>query len=578
MKINGHQINTVTGDLQGNFDKILECIKQDAYDKVDVSVFPETAISGYCCGSLWDRIDFVRKQESYIKDLVLINKNLQDNQTFIVGYVSCGGINKSGFPKLRNSVACINRGKLEVYHKQLLATTDHHEDKKYFIPGKETKIFNIVLRDYSSVNIGVPICEDSWFENHRRNIPEEMVNMGAEVLISINQSYFYYGKQEVRYNLFQKIAKNNNVPVIMVNSCGLGDILKNIVIYDGGSLVFDSIGNLCTQLPNFKTANLSVYTQNLIPIVNRTVNSKFSEIYDALVFEQKEFFKLCGIPNAQVHLSGGLDSSIVAAIVVDAMGPEHTVFITNPSSLNYGSVTYKYAAQTADLLGCKLYVNPVEGIYQEIKKVDEESFKSSGLEIPLAGYSTMHAVLRSVQAIAANHRFKSGIVSTGNHTENVLGWASFHDIGSIGVHQPIGDMTKLELYRFAKYINDRWDKEIVPEGLFNGLTKPAAELPDAMEDPINYPAQSGICADLIRSRKSKVDIIQEFNRHELNPDFYDDTIYHLSEKEMQTEIDFAVKQMVRSVYKNAQSAPVVIISPRSRGFSSRETLINKYTY
>jgi NAD+ synthase (glutamine-hydrolysing) len=190
----------------------------------------------------------------------------------------------------------------------------------------------------------------------------------------------------------------------------------------------------------------------------------------------------------------------------------------------------------------------------------------------------MHAVLRSVQAIAANHRFNAGIVSCGNHTENVLGWASFHDIGSIGVHQPLGDMTKLELYKFAEYINLKFGKEIIPTNLYDGAVKPAAELPDAMEDPINYIAQSGICADLIRQRKSGGEILQDFVDRTLNPDYYDISIYDLSEDEMKKEIGFAIKQMVRSVYKNAQSAPIVMISPRSRGFSSRETLINKYTY
>lgn len=573
MKFIAHQINTIIGDLEGNYNKIIELIKNDSKNH-DVSIFPETAISGYTCGSLWDRIDFVYEQEEYIKN---ISKNINPEHTVIIGFISCHGVNRAGFPKLYNSVACINQGKIQVYDKQLLANTDHHEDKKYFRPGKETKIFEIT-NGKEIMKIGIPVCEDSWYTSHHRNIPEEMVELGAEIIISINQSYFYYGKYDIRKKLFSSIARNNNVPVIMVNSCSVGDILKNIVIFDGGSMVYDNKGTLIDYGNTFEESSIKYDSNNISNIEIKLNINKFDEIYDALVFEQKEFFKQIGIKKAQVHLSGGLDSSIVAPIVVDAMGKENTIFITNPSSLNTGSYTFGNAQQTAKVLDVQLYINPVQEIYETIKRVDEESFESSGLEQKPAGYSTMQAVLRSVQAIAANHRFGSGIVSCGNHTENVLGWASFHDIGSIGVHQPLGDMTKLELYKFAEYINNRFGMEVIPKDLYTGKAKPAAELPDAMEDPINYVAQSGICADLIRDRKSKKDLISEFINKNLNSDYYDNSIYDLTESEFTNEVDFAIKKMKISVYKNAQSAPIVMISPRSRGFSSRETLINKYKY
>jgi predicted amidohydrolase/NH3-dependent NAD+ synthetase len=465
MKISLHQMHTVIGDLQGNYEKIVKLIAEDRDNLVDISVFPETALSGYTCGALWDRPEFVYEQQDLLHQIAA---RVGSKQCVIIGFVKCEGINRNGFPKLKNSVACINQGNIQVYDKQLLANSDHHEDRKYFRAGTGTKVFEI--ETYTGKRtIGCPVCEDSWFNSHHRNIPEEMVAMGAEILISINQSYFYYGKQKVRYDLFKSIAKNNNVPVVMVNSCGVGDILKNVVIFDGGSMVFDKRGNLTHISGNFEenssihnnTSTIEPKDKSFLELYG-TGDSKFDEIFDALVFEQREFFKACGIKNAQVHLSGGLDSSIVAAIVATAMGKENTIFITNPSSLNLSSKTFTNAQQTADELGIHLYVNPVEEIYQTIKRVDDDSFKDSGLPQKPQGLSTMHAVLRSVQAIAANHRFNAGIVSCGNHTENVLGWASFHDIGSIGVHQPLGDMTKLELYKFAEYINLKFGKEIIP--------------------------------------------------------------------------------------------------------------------
>ena len=236
LKVSVHQINTVTGDLEGNTQKIKDCIFKDWENgKVDISIFPETAITGYTCGSLFDRVDFINEQNEKLKEIAKYIRS-HHSGIVIIGFVSLHGTNRNGFPILMNSVAVIDRFRIRTYHKQLLADSDHHEDRKYFKSGNETKIFDVILPNVGKIKIGVPICEDSWFTNHHRDIPREMVEMGAELLVIPNQSYFYYGKQEIRRNLFSKIAKNNNVPVISVNAVGVGDIVKNIVIFDGGSL------------------------------------------------------------------------------------------------------------------------------------------------------------------------------------------------------------------------------------------------------------------------------------------------------------------------------------------------------
>jgi len=576
--ISVHQINTVTGDLIGNTRKILQCLKLDhSYDSyVDISVFPETSISGYCCGSLWDREDFIRDQITKLKDIERYRKELNMSGIIVIGFVSSHGNNRNGFPVLKNSVAVIDNNGIRTYDKQLLADTDHHEDRKYFTEGTETKVFEVYLPNVGKTIIGTPICEDAWFMNHHRDIPQEMVNMGAEILIIPNQSYFYYGKQKIRKNLFSKIAKNNMVPVVSVNSVGCGDIVKNIIIYDGGSLVYNSYGRLIKELPKFEDANSNFKISDCDPIIGSD-DSKYKEITDAILFEQKEFFKLSGIKNAQVHVSGGLDSSIVAALVYKAMGKEHTIFISNPSSLNTKS--RDYVTQLDEKLGTTTYWQPIQSTVNEILEVDKIHM-SDAPELSDTGKASIHAVLRTVLGLEDTHRFKSGIVSTGNHTEIVLGWASFHDIGSIGVHAIIGDLTKVELYELSDYINtELYKDEIVPFDLYNGKFKPAAELPDANEDPIDYWVQSGICASLIRDRMTRDDLILNYKNHSLNIDYFPkmEEVYKYDIKQWDEQVNFAVSKMKISVYKAAQSSPIVIMSPRSRGFSNRETLINKYT-
>ena len=304
---------------------------------------------------------------------------------------------------------------------------------------------------------------------------------------------------------------------------------------------------------------------------------KFDEIIDAIVFTQKELFELLGIKNAQVHISGGIDSAIVMALSLLSMSNENCTFITNPTSLNSDSLPTVH--QLAENFGVKMYVNELEEIFQIFKAKDTENF---GSELNPTGQATIQAVLRSVQGLASCHRFKSGIVACGNHTEIVLGWSSFHDIGSIGVFSPIGDLTKLELFELCVHINKRFNSlgycdHVIPEDLFNGRIKPAAELPDSKYDPIDYYIQSGLCAEIIRHRKTKWQLVINYNDKTLTKDLFPNDIYtKYTLDQFKKEIEFTLSKCRISVFKAAQGAPLLILSPRSRGFSNRETIINKY--
>lgn len=574
INITVHQINTVVGDLEGNTQKIIDKIKND--NQEGIIVFPESAIAGYTCGSLWDKPSFVLKQIDKLKE---ISKVCKPDKVYIIGFISYHGLKKDGFPRLRNSVAVINNQKIMTYDKQLLANSDHHEDKKYFEAGKETKVFDVIA-DGAKITIGTPICEDVWYVDHKRNIPEEMVNMGAEILIIPNQSYFYYGKQKVRHDLFSSVAKNNNVPVVTSNSNGVGDILKNIILFDGGSMVFNRYGELICEAEQFSED--TIQCENILNNNDGRVfeeKYKYDEIIEAIVYTQVELFKQFGLKKAQLHLSGGIDSAIVLALLRLAYKPTELIVVTNPTNLN--SKSLEMVELIANNLGVKLHINRLQEIYDKFIEVDSESF--GGQELHDTGKASVQAVLRTVQGIAASHRFGSGIVATGNHTEIVLGWCSFHDIGSIGTYMPIGDLTKIELYELSQRINFRFGFDAVPQGLFDGSIIPNAELPDSTDgDPIDYWIQSGICAELIRHRKSRRELINDYKRKTLTKDYFPNlpdgkTIYEsYTLEEFENEITFSLNKIKPSVYKAGQHAPILQLAPRSRGFSSRETLINKY--
>lgn len=585
ISISMNQIDTVTGDLVGNFKKIKERTLAALGSGSHIVVFPETAFSGYCVGALWDNVDFINEQTSYVNELVQM---VPHDRCVIVGYVRFVKVKKDGFPLLKNSVAIINGGELRHYDKQLLANADHHEDRKYFKPGDRTQVFNINV-GRQRITIGTPICEDFWYTDHDRNIPEEMVGMGAQMLITVNQSYFYYGKQSLRDKMYSSTSYKYHVPIISVNSVGVGDIVKNIIIYDGSSLAYSANGSNYLEMKRFEedVAEVRLRKTDTFGFVGLDVSGtfkkqyekpdKFTEIMDAIAFEQRELFKLLNIPRAQVHISGGIDSAVVMALSILSMGKKNCVFITNPTSLNSDSLPMVH--KLAENFKVDIITDDLEEIYQVFNENDKRCF---GSESNKTGQATMQAVLRSVQGLAACHRFNSGIVACGNHTEIVLGWSSFHDIGSIGVHSPVGDLTKLELYEFCECINDRFMNlgyvdHVIPEELYNGKITPAAELPDSKYDPIDYYIQSGLCAEVIRNRKSKNQLLKDFSDKKLTPDFFPTDVYEkYTIDQFSKEVDFTMRKSRISVFKAAQGAPIVILSPRSRGFSNRETIINKY--
>lgn len=586
VKVSLAQIRNVTGDLQGNTDRIAAAIQNAIAENADIVLFPETAITGYCCGALFNQKHFIEFNIKFLEKNVvpLVPKNL----VAIVGFVDKYGMTRDGYPEIRNSVAVIQGGKiLDTYDKILLANSSHHEDRKYFTPGKYTKVVDVNIRG-EKLTIGTPICEDVWNEDHNEDIVKTMVGQGAKMILCPNQSYFYYGKHEVRRKLFSNHAYNNQVPVVAVNAVGVGDIVKNIMIYDGGSMAFDQFGNMVTKAKSFAEDFVSVEFEisnekfkkaDSNPDTMRDIYvNKCEEIYNALVYEQKELFALIGLNKAQVHMSGGIDSSVVLPIVVEAMGKENVIAISNPTRDN-GNVTKSNAQFSCDALDVHLYWNSFEKTYNELEKGFTEAFGESPSQ---GARASMQAVGRTVQGLSASHLFGSGIVATGNHTEIVLGWSSFHDIGSIGAHSLIGDLTKMEIFEMARYINNRFKREVIPHNLYDGSTKPAAELADAKDDPFDYYLVSGICAEIIREKKDLVDLIEEYQNKKLNAEYfraYPDgrSIYEsVTETQFIEAVELCFNKSRISVFKAAQGAPVVIISARSRGFSNRETIINKY--
>jgi NAD+ synthase (glutamine-hydrolysing) len=298
-----------------------------------------------------------------------------------------------------------------------------------------------------------------------------------------------------------------------------------------------------------------------------------------MLYAQKNIFAQCGIKKAQVHVSGGVDSAIVAVLCAKAMGVDNCVFVSNPSVHN-GDFTKGNAQEISDKLGVPLYWVPIQEIVDASLKNIDEGIGKMASNVPFV-VGTSEATVRSTVGLSMSNFFGSGVVSTGNHTENVLGWFTFHDIGSLGVYQPIGDLSKLELFDLSGFINQYYDTEYIPNELWdeNIRIQPAAELADSTDDPFDYQIYSGICAEIIRHRMLPKDLMRAFDLRKLSEDSFPVTQrynYYNDREKFEKAVNDAYIRSKRSVYKCAQSAPLLIMSPRSRGFSSRETIINFY--
>jgi NAD+ synthase (glutamine-hydrolysing) len=593
------QLELRTGDLYGNTAKIINTVEESSDNSV--IIFPELAVTGYNCGSLFESDDFINDALECVDQIVKATKGTNKTAIFGAPRFATPDREPNGNIRLHNSAMIARDGKLlAVYDKILLANDFQHEDRKYFIPGEN--LFTFQVGDQVA---GVLICEDIWAPDHDRNLVAELkaLNPDLSMIFCINYSYYTYEKHSARQNLLSNLARDHKVGIFYVNAVGVGDIVKNFMVYDGRSMVYDALGNLFDILPSFEEKIISCslkkgkifnwFDNDWDGIDKRnqrrflySKNDKYQTIWCALKYALRQLMDQTGIERAQVHVSGGIDSAVVAALCAKALGPDRCVFISNPSQYN-GDITKNNAQYIADKLGVPLYWMPVGDLTNHAKSIFQNAYLESaedGCRMPLASEelpqmvdTTLDAVGRTLLGLSICHYFKSAIISTGNHTENVLGWFTFHDVGSVGLFQPLGDLTKSEVNCLAKYINEIYEDEIIPINLYDGSTKPMAELADSSEDPFDYPLYSGICAEIIRRRMTVRDLEEAYDNHTLTTDYFCECDpYNYPKDVFVSAARDAWNRSKRSVFKCAQSSPTLIVSPRSRGFSSRETILNYY--
>ncbi len=315
MRIALGQINPIVGDFPGNLALIERFAREAATRQADLVVFPELSITGYPPRDLVEKSSFVERSEAALERLAEQTKDLP--LAVVAGYV--GRSRESTGKRATNSAAIIQHGKIFLRQtKILLPTYDVFDEARNFAHGDRQEVW-ITGRD----NIALVICEDAWndkeFWTHRlytRDPVDELMQRGANLLVCINASPFHIGKRELREEMFRAMARRHHVPVIVVNQIGGNDQ----IVFDGSSFVLDAEGNVIASASSFGEDLIIADTVARQGDRRANLLDECEAVYEALVVGTRDYIRKCGFSKVLVGLSGGIDSSLTAAIAVDAVG------------------------------------------------------------------------------------------------------------------------------------------------------------------------------------------------------------------------------------------------------------------
>ncbi|MBL7958758.1 NAD+ synthase [bacterium] len=536
MKIALAQINTRVGDLKNNSIRIIDFIHRARKAQADLVVFPELSICGYPPEDLVEKKIFVKRNTETLNDIM--------KHTDGIG-VLCGFVSPNENPEghhVFNAAALVENGKIiGIQHKSLLPNYDVFDEMRHFEPAKEKKVF-----PFRGMKLGIGICEDSWNDKdfwkqrlYHSDPIEELINQGANILVNMSASPFHVNKSNLRLNMFKSISQKYHIPCVFVNLVGGNDSL----IFDGCSFVLDAEGQLLAQAQSFAEELAVVDIEANRAISNGWTAPDEQQIYDALILGIRDYMSKCGFKKAIIGLSGGIDSALVAAISVEALGKDHIIGVSMPS--RYSSEHSKDdAKKLATNLGIEYRSIPIESMFNAFLESMHSQFKNLPEDIT---EENIQARLRGNILMALSNKLNAMVLSTGNKSELAAGYCTLYGdmCGGLAV---ISDVPKTMVYRIARWINR--EKEIIPPHTI--IKPPSAELKPNQTDQDTLPPYDvldGILEAYIENMREEEEIIQLG---------YDE----------QT-VKKVLKLVDHNEYKRRQAAPGLRVTTKAFGFGRR---------
>jgi NAD+ synthetase len=472
MRVTIGQINTTSGDYEGNSAGIIRAIEQGKRDGSNLVVLPEACVQGYTSLDWFLDRDVVSCTLQPLEKIIASTAGI----TAIVGTVRP---NDSGTGRrLYNSAAIIHDQKLVGFaDKTLLPEYDVFDDPRYFEPARERRLFSVNAR-----KLGVAVCEDFWNDKtfwkerlYAHDPADELIELGAQVLVSINASPFNKGKMGQRCAMVSHRAKRANIPVVFVNLVGGNDG----VIFDGASIVSDARGKIILQAPPFEefiaTIDLDCDTadQRCLP------GDDIETIRSALVLGIRDYARKNRFTKAVLGLSGGIDSALVAALACEALGAENVLSVMMPSPYS-SQASVDDSIELGRRLGMKVIEHPITNAFELLLK--ELDLIPATANASSRATENLQSRLRGNILMTISNAEGRLLLSTGNKSELALGYCTLYGDTNGGL-AVIGDVLKTEVYSLARSLNR--ETEIIPGGIIE--KRPSAELAPGQFDDQSLP-------------------------------------------------------------------------------------------
>ena len=549
------QINTVVGDLAGNVERILAALVEAEGDGADLAAFPELTVTGYPPEDLLGRPAFVADNLAAFASVVAGTGPC----AAVVGYVDIG---LEG--RLLNSAALCRDGQvLGRYVKRILPNYGVFDEQRWFAPGSGPA----TLFEVAGVPVGLSVCEDMWFP---AGPMADQAAAGARLLVNLNASPYSRGRREERLAVLADRTAETGCTVVYVNQVGGQDEL----VFDGASLVVDGHGvtasarqfaeevlicdlDLPADPDRGGSRRVAVSTATRAPSAaapRPTADplDPVAEVYEALVLGTRDYVAKNGFTDAVIGLSGGVDSSLVAAVAVDAVGADHVHGVAMPSRYSSdGSVSD--AEALAASLGIVLERTPIEAAHRAL--ADTLTPLLGGAPEGLTD-ENLQSRIRGVLLMALSNAHGWIVLTTGNKSEMATGYSTLYGDSAGGV-AVIKDVSKTLVYELCRYRNARAGTDVIPEAV---LTKaPSAELrPDQRDDESlpPYSVLDPVMAGYVEGDRSADDLVAEG----FDP----------------VAVARVVGLVDRAEYKRRQMPPGVRISGKAFGKDRRMPITNHY--
>lgn len=547
MKVAIAQLNPVVGDVCGNLAKLKQVLDELPAGSADLLVTPELYLCGYPPRDLMNAGWFLAQIKGALEEIRAFSAQRPD-VGLLVGAPYRNG--RTSGKNLYNSALLYEKGELRfVQHKQLLPTYDVFDEDRYFDEGVGRGVV-----EFRGKRLGISICEDGWndpdFEKtHEYDInPIEMLaREGVDLMINLSASPYHRGKEKERFARFAFHAKKWNVPFVFAGQAGANDEL----VFDGMSFVVTPEGKTLAQLPTFEEAVRVVDLDAAEPREFETVE-EIEMVRRALVRGVQDYMGKSGFKRAVIGLSGGIDSAVVAAIAVDALGAENVRGITMPSHFSTsGSVDD--SLELAKNLGIQCDRVSIKGLFDTYTSALAPSF--NGLKRDVTE-ENLQARIRGTLLMAYSNKFNAILLTTGNKSELAVGYCTLYGDMNGGL-AVISDVPKTTVYELSNWYNK--DKTVIPQAIIDKA--PSAELAPDQKDQDSLP---------------EYDVLDDILHRYLEEGESTDEIVLAGHSRETAE--WVVGTVDRNEYKRKQAAPGLRVTSKAFGTGRRMPIVGRWEH